>query len=112
MLQFYMTKLNDKINDSYEDSYEEGEINLNNFPAVNDFMNLNSEYVKDNNPIANDKIKGVSNNNNSLNLNTKSTNNNNKGSMNFNLESTLIKAKEAMDKNLSLTKQGNYLKII
>jgi len=46
MLNFYMTKLNEKIDDSFEDSCEE-EINLNNFPTVNEFMNINNEYIKD-----------------------------------------------------------------
>lgn len=52
MLNFYMTKLNEKINDSFEDSYEE-EINLKNFPTVNDFMNINNEYIKDQDNINN-----------------------------------------------------------
>ncbi len=43
-----MTRLNEKIDDSYDDSYEEEEeINLKNFPTVNEFMNINSEYLKD-----------------------------------------------------------------
>lgn len=52
MLNFYMTKLNEKIDDSFEDSFQE-EINLKNFPSVNEFMNINNEYIKDNENINN-----------------------------------------------------------
>jgi hypothetical protein len=42
-----MTRLNEKIDDSYEESDDE-EINLKNFPPVNEFMNMNNDYQKEN----------------------------------------------------------------
>jgi len=53
MLNYYVTKLNDKIDDSYDDDSYEEEINLKNFPTVNEFMNINNEYIKENKGIVN-----------------------------------------------------------
>lgn len=40
-----MTRLNEKIDDSYSDSDDEDEINLKNFPKLNEFMNINNNYL-------------------------------------------------------------------
>jgi hypothetical protein len=68
MLNFYMTKLIEKIDDSFEDSFQE-EINLKNFPSVNEFMNINNEYIKDNENIYNnfDNISNEKTKQNTLN---------------------------------------------
>ena len=46
MLNFYLTRLNEKIDDSYDDS-DEDEINLKNFPKLNEFMNINNNYLSE-----------------------------------------------------------------
>jgi hypothetical protein len=46
MLNFYMTRLNERIDDSYDDS-DDDEINLNNFPKLNEFMNINNNYLNE-----------------------------------------------------------------
>ena len=46
MLNFYMDRLNEKIDDSYEDS-DEDDINLKNFPKLNEFMNINNNYLSE-----------------------------------------------------------------
>jgi len=79
-----MTKLNEKIDDSFEDSYEE-EINLKNFPTVNEFMNINNNYIKDNENLNNNNSNNISNEKTKQNtINNSSKNDNEKLSCKFN----------------------------
>jgi hypothetical protein len=71
MLNFYMTRLNEKIDDSYDDS-DDDEINLKNFPKLNEFMNINNNYLSES-KVSKEKTNLQNDANNSKGKNTNST---------------------------------------